>query len=454
MEQTPGETPFTIRPAERPDVREVAELWVEAFPGRRTVENRIRMLETGGRYGGLETVLVVRDDRGTLAGAAKIYRLESHVAGVCFPVMGLAAVAVASAFRRRGLGARLCTQAIRAAADRGDTLSVLYPFRPDYYERLGWGLVGELHDYRLNTAALPPYEERRHVRHASGAADRHAISASYARVAGRSNGPITRDQRVWAYRLAGQELGVQPLEEDPGSFTPAADPKLRAVVYDHADDRGISGYALLRYVSRRARDEEVLEVRELVAESETAYRGLIGHIAAQSDRWPRARYFARPEERFGDRLVDPRPPRQTRARSLHFPTARIVRGPMLRVLDVPGALRRRHWFEAADGAGPAGTMDIRVRDPQRPENEGLWRIHLDGGGGCAVEGGSKSGREAETDGPVVELATDAAMFARIFAGEISVSDAARIGRATITGDASLMNRAFATSERFWLLDEF
>lgn len=37
---------------------------------------------------------------------------------------------------------------------------------------------------------------------------------------------------------------------------------------------------------------------------------------------------------------------------------------------------------------------------------------------------------------------------------ICASDAARVGRATVRGDVSLMDGVFATSERFWLLDEF
>lgn len=461
MTETPTDDAYTIRPAVAEDAREVAALWCEAFPGRRTVEQRVRMLESGGRYGGLETVLVMRSAEGALAGAAKLYRLEGHVAGVALPAMGLAAVAVAPAYRRHGLGARLCTHAIHTAADRGDAVSMLYPFRPDYYERLGWGLVGELHDYRFNTDALPTYREAHHVRVAADDADRDAIAACYARVAARSNGPISRDRRVWSYRLAAEELGVRPLDAD-GGLPP--DPKLRAVVFD---DDGVTGYALLRHVTRRNGGERRLEVRELVAESERAYRGLLGHIADQGEAWPRARHFARPEERFGDRLRDPRPPGSSAVRSLYFPTARIVRGPMLRVLDVAAALRARSWFDAHAGRGPAATLRITVRDPQRPENEGPWAVRLDGAGGALVEaaepatgsrgeaGGHAGMKGSEKGGrPAAELSTSASTFARMFAGDLAATDAARIGQAEIRGDSSLLDRAFATRERFWLLDEF
>ncbi|MFW6331511.1 MAG: GNAT family N-acetyltransferase, partial [Gemmatimonadota bacterium] len=383
-----------IRRARPGDSRGVAELWCDAFPGKRTVGDRMRMLETGGRYGGLDTVLV-GTDRAGVAAACKVYRMEQHIAGAALPMMGLAAVAVAPSRRRRGLGARLCVEAIRTAAARGDAVSTLYPFRPEYYERLGWGLVGGLLDYRFHTGSLQRYEEARDVREAVLERDAERIAACYARVASRSNGPITRDRQVWAYRLTGEDLGVRPVDAD-AAWTASADPKLRAVVY--GQDR-VSGYALLRYATRAARDEQVLEVRELVAEDERAYRGLLGHIAAQSDQWPHARHFARPGERFGDRLRDPRPPRHRAARSLYFPTARIVRGPMLRIIDVERALLGRRWFDA-DEDGTAGTIQLTVEDAQRPENDGPWTVRIDG---RAAEVARRADAAA---GPRVRIATD------------------------------------------------
>ncbi len=489
--------PLAVRPARESDVHDVAALWLEAFPGNRSLEDRVRMLETGGRYGGLDTVLVARADRerddarSDLAGACKIYRLDCHVAGVAMPTMGLAAVAVSPSHRRQGLGAHLCTHALRVAVARGDVLSALYPFRPDYYERLGWGLVGELLDHRFHTGALPAYPEANHVRIASDPADADAIAACYARVAARSNGPIRRDRRVWAYRLAGEELGVRPLDPDRSPWSAGTSRRL-ALLFD---DDGVTGYALLRHDPAGARRPATLEVRELVAESERAYRGLLGHIAGQADRWPRGRHFARHEERFGDRLREPRPPGLPGARSLYFPVARVVRGPMLRVLDVPEALRLRTWFDAGaeppgpdyapGGAAEDAVFVISVDDGLLPDNRGPWTVRLRQEGGVGEESGGKGGSagNAGKDGvaegasgeggvenrgrpyralvdrspvsaPDAALSTDPSTFARIFAGDISPGDAARLGWATLTGDARLLDRAFATRERFWLLDEF
>jgi predicted acetyltransferase len=456
-------TDTTIRPAVAADMEAVAELWCQAFPGKRTVAERVRMLESGGRYGGLETVLVARDGAGRLRAACKIYRLTQHIAGVAMPMMGLAAVAVAPGARRQGLGARLCTRAMEAARERGDVISTLYPFRADYYGRLGWGLVGELHEYRARTGALPAYEERRHVRTARGAADAEAIAACYARVAARSNGPIARDARIWAYRLAGEELGVRLVptagEPDavPAAVSIATSRRHVAVVHDHG---GVAGYALFTRPRHDAAESSATQVRELVAETEEAYRGLLGHLARDADRWPIVRHTARPEERLGDRLADPRWLGARPARSLYFPTARIIRGPMLRVLHVPAALGLRPFFATdADPAARQATLEIEIDDPQVPANRGPWIVRIHGGTGrvdprVAAPGDSTVDAPADGASADARIHTDAATFARIFAGEIAPRVAARVGRAVTTGDAQLLDQAFAVSERFWLLDEF
>jgi predicted acetyltransferase len=440
----------TIRPAVAADMEAVAELWCQAFPGKRTVAERVRMLEAGGRYGGLETVLVARDDAGRLRAACKIYRLIQHIAGVPMPMMGLAAVAVAPAARRQGLGARLCTRALEAARERGDVISTLYPFRADYYERLGWGLVGELHEYRVRTGALPAYEEGRHVRTARSAADAEAIAACYARVAARSNGPIARDARIWAYRLAGEELGVRWLAPgagpvgEPGREGALGSRRGEVVVHDRG---GVAGYALLGRPREGAAGVTTTQIRELIADGEEAYRGLLGYLARHTERWPVVRHTARIEERLGDRLSDPRLPGAGPARSLYFPTARVIRGPMLRILDVRAALGMRRYFDAATGPPehPA-TVGVEVEDEQMEGNRGPWSLRLDGD---SVRVGAGADRR-----PDARVRADAATFARIFAGELSPSMAVKLGRAVTTGHLPLLDRIFATRERFWLLDEF
>lgn len=409
-----------LRQARPEDTQPLAELWTHAFPGDRTAAERARQLKDGLPYGGLEAAWV-EEEGGRLRGAFRAYRMTEYLAGAALAMLGLAGVAVAPDARRRGIGHRLCRDALRVGRERGDTVSVLYPFRPAFYHSLGWGLVGELHAHVFRPEALPDAEEREAVRLAHHD-DRAAIGDCYARTAAHSNGPIRRESGAWRRHL-----------DSPGT---------QAFVYD---DDGLSGYALVQYHHRPAPDAATLYVRELVAENDAAYRGLLGWIAAQRDQWSRIRYDARPDEGFHHRLADPRPPGFRPARPLWFPTARVLRAPMLRILDVPAALSARsHW---GGEPGAALTLEVEVDDPELPQNRGPWHVAI-------LERGARVQPRSAAAGADARLATDAATFAQIYAGELAPTAAARVGRARIEGAAGALDRAFRVQERFWLLDEF
>jgi len=409
-----------FRHGEAGDVRGLARLWVQAFPGERTVADRVAQLETGVPYGGLETAWLL-EDRGRLAGAFRSYPLRQYLAGASVPMLGLAAVATSPAYRRRGVARELCRHALRLGRERGDLVSVLYPFRPSFYRALGWGVAGELHSYRFAPGALPAYDEAARVR-AGEEGDLGEVMACYARVAARSNGLIERDNRIWAYHF--DRSGVYPY------------------IFE---GNGVSGYLLARFGAGQAPGAGVLTVLELVAEDDVAYRGLLGWISLQRDQVREVRYDARVDEHFEFRLSEPRPPGFQPVRALWYPGARRIRGPMLRIIDLPGVLEARTSWGV--GEDESFTWVLEVEDAELPENGGAWTLTVDGGAMRVRRG--VDGRAAEA-----LLATNMATFAEIFTGSIAPSAAVRLGLARGEGALGRLDRLFAATSPFWLLDEF
>jgi predicted acetyltransferase len=405
-----------IRPARDEDKRPIAELWTHAFPGERTLEDRMRSLEDGKPYGGLD-VTFAADLRGRIVGAFKAYKMAESINGVLMPMTGLAAVAVSPDGRRRGIGKGMCRYALALARERGDIISVLYPFRPDFYKSLGWGLAGELHSYRFRPEALAPDDHSLSVRLAN-LADNDAIAACYDRVARRSNGLILRSPYVWKSMFS--------------------EPNAHAVVFDRG---GIAGYALLVYGRGQSREQRPLFIHELIAETYDAYCGILGWISEQRDLWREVRYDARVDETFAFRLIDPRPPGERHARSLWDPVARVIRGPMLRIINVQEALQRRSY-----GGEKKLRIKLTVFDAELDDNRGECRVVFEDG---RAEVSGWSGGKAD-----VELSTTISALSQIYVGEITVSQAARLGGTSVAGDVAALDRVFATSERFWLLDEF
>lgn len=406
-----------IRPAREDDKRAVAELWTHAFPGERSVEERVRSLEDGKPYGGLD-VTFAADLRGKIVGAFRAYKMAESINGVLMPMMGLASVAVSPDGRRRGIGKSMCRFALAHARERGDFLSVLYPFRPDFYNSLGWGLAGELHSYRFQPESLSPDDHSLSVRMGT-LADHEAIAACYDRVARKSNGLILRSPYVWKHLFN--------------------DSSTHSIVYNHRGS--LAGYAIVTYGRGISRETRPLWIRELVTETHEAYCGILGWLSEQRDLWREIRYDARPDEMLALRLREPRPPGERHARELWDPVARVIRGPMFRIVNVQEAIKRRTYDPAIKL-----TMKLSLHDAEIDENRGECRVVIENG---RADIGAWTRGKAD-----VELSTGIAHLSQMYAGEITATQASRLGGTAVAGNVTALERALATGEKFWLLDEF
>jgi len=173
-----------------------------------------------------------------------------------------------------------------------------------------------------------------------------------------------------------------------------------------------------------------------------AYGRLLGWIPRQQDLWRRVRYDALPEEQFGHRLADPRPPVYRPARGLWAGTARILRGPMVRILNVEEALRLRETW----GGGAPFAFTLQVGDRDLPQNTGPWRVEFDGAR-LAVE--RASGASA-----AVRLEADIAALSQLYVGELDLASAVRLGGVRVDGAIDPLAALFGPPAGFRLLDEF
>lgn len=339
-----------LEPADEADIPAMAALWAEAFP-EKPVERRNRELREGLTYGDLTDCWLVRD-QGRIAGALRTYRLRMHLHGRLLPTMGLAGVAVAPDFRRRGIGRQMCAQALRIGFERGDVLCALYPFRTSFYRELGFTLAGDLHRYRFHPerASIYPGWDRVVRAPDEGMAQAKAI---YDRVAPNTNGLLDRTDRMWGFL------------KSSGTY-----------LYLHLDPRGrATGYIVVRGWGGPP-EKSHLRVRELVAEDREAYLGLIGWLSVQKDQWGTIIYDALPGEDFHQRLGHPRTEGTGTPRGLWFHSAAILRGPMLRVLNMAAIMEASDESDRVANPGSFGVLGdggLQVRDGQLDENQGVWK---------------------------------------------------------------------------------
>ncbi|HEX2190031.1 MAG TPA: GNAT family N-acetyltransferase [Longimicrobiaceae bacterium] len=413
----------TFRPARPGEVAELARLVTHSFPVQgRTVEWWESTLRDDPR-GGVEA-LWVGESEGRLAAACQVLPFRQWIGGAAFPTMGLAMVSISPAHRRRGMAGRLVRTAFRHSLERGDLASALYPFRVTFYERLGYGLAGEVHQYQLPPESLPDDpEERVRVSLALDGADRAAVRSLYDR---------------WVPTQSGQ------MERSPGAWKALWESPLHAVALYRGPEGEPEGYATVRYRPDLPPAARFAEVEERAWLTPRAQRGIYAWLASLGDQHRQLVYRAHPDEGFGERVTEPRlPPGGPPNWGIWFPAAALLVGPMFRLLDVPGALALR--------TAPADaelTLTLDVTDDDLPENAGRWRLRVEGGRMHAerAPGGA-------APGPT--LALPVRILSRIFVGAATPSQAVGTGQAALDDARALdmLDRAFRVP-RPWTFERF
>jgi len=354
----------SIRRATEADVQDLANLWALAFPGERSAEDRARGLREGGAWGGVENCWVATSE-GRLDGAFRTLPLVMHLLGRPVPTLGVAAVAVAPHARRRGLGAHLCRTALRIGRDQGDLLAALYPFRTDFYARLGFALAGELHRYRFPPEALPAFDGVDRVQVCSDPPGR--LPALYDALLPSAHGLVVRSRKRWEAILSASPV---VFEIHAGGSTGLDRGEVGL-------DGTLGGYLLgsLRKLPRGAGLE--FRITEFLAADLDSYRAALGWLSCQRDAWRQVTLDTLPGEQFHGLLAHPQLAGTSNARVLWFPSATILRGPMVRILDTGGLLELLE---------PARGTVLDLEDPEVPENRGRWEVSTDGSAGVRRTG--------------------------------------------------------------------
>ena len=381
---------FRFAPAS--ELPAIAALARHSFPGgERSPEWWRAQLSDPPYGGGLDSLFTAEAD-GRIVGMLQLHPLRQWIAGELLPTAGIGTVAISPVHRQRRVAGALMVQALRAAKERGDVASALYPFRAAFYQKLGYGQAGEVLQYQVPPTALPASEERLRVESLESAAQWREGLALYNAWAKRQTGQLERGERVWTQLCAGLECALFGYRAEHGA---------------------LEGYALVTYRSELPRRDRYLEVEELVWTTPAARRGLYGWLASLGDQWEQLLLRARSSERLGDWLREPRlPPGAAPPWRLWMPAATLLAGPMYRLLDLPAA-----WALRRVAAGEPLAVALDVSDAQLPENHGRSVLELaDGLARLVREGGARG-----------TLRLDIATLSRLYTGALSPSAALHAG---------------------------
>lgn len=403
------------------EVPAVARLVAHSFPGAERPLPWWEQQLARPAYGGTpEDTLLLGEIDGRTVAACQLHPLRQWIGGEVLGMCGVGTVAISPVHRRRGLGAQLVAEGLRAAHERGDVVSALYPFRSTFYRNLGYGQADEALQFQFEPQLLPDSPERERVSLLADDAARAEALALYGEWCRTQTGQLERSASLWAELCAPHDQVL--------------------VGYRNGAGR-LEGYALGVYRADLASGTRILEVDELVWTTPESRRGLYGWVASLGDQWRSVVLRALPSHRLGDWIREPRLPRGSAPLwRLWAPSATVMQGTMFRILDMHGA-----WSQRSIAAGTSLDVVVEVRDAQLQQNDGTWRLVLDGGRAEAAREGTRE--------PMIR--TDISTLSRLYIGALPASAAHTAGLLECSRPELLprLDAALALPEP-WTFDRF
>lgn len=350
----------------------------------------------------------------TLLGGMEVFDFTMNLHGTQTPAEGVGLVAVDLLHKKEHAARDLLRFFLSLSREKGAALTLLYPFRPDFYKQMGFGYGTKLSEYRVRPSALPNGRTKQHIAWLSQA-DVPVVLDCYQRCQARTHGLIQRahaevarfftavGKRVVGYKRDGQILGYLVF-----SFAP------------HDQDNFL--------INDLQVDEVVYETREALAE-------LLTFLHSQADQI-RFVVIRTQDEAFHHLLSDPRNDSEVLLPSVYHPSNVQGVGLMYRVIDLPGIFER---LREHDFGGQSCRVKITIADG----------FFLTNAGSLVVDFREGKPSVSEADTADVEIRLDVAEFSSLLLGVVSFRSLYRYQLADISDPQYLetINRLFLVEEK-------
>src|SRR4051812_19563267 len=269
------------------DFAAMAAIGADAYPGTKVVTEEDRLK--------LQQQLTARDEQPTvsfyglfddqqLLGGMQLHDFTMNMFGTMVAAGGVGYVAVDLLHKKEAVAKELLTFFVRRCRERDQPIALLYPFRPDFYKKMGFGYGPKISQYRVRPASLPRSPGKAHVRRLS-ASDAPLLTACYSRFCAARHGLIGRAERDVLASFGNAENKIIGYE----------------------NNGQIAGYLIFSFKPNRSdaflRNDIV--VRELVYEHAEALAELLTFLHTQADQIDHI-FFSLHDDSFHHLLFDPR----------------------------------------------------------------------------------------------------------------------------------------------------
>lgn len=353
---------------------------------------------------------------GQILGGYQSHSYRMNLLGTRASVAGIGFVAVDFMHKKERIAKELLQAFHQQSLESGHVMTLLYPFRPDFYKQMGYGFGTKMNQYRLLPSAFPKGKSKQHVELLTSD-DLQLVIDCYTRFLESHHGMIERT------KTEQQNYFVNPHQ-------------VRVIGYKK--DGKVQGYFTF-FFKPGIHDENPMMhnmvIREFVYETPEALAELMTFLHSQADQVNRVILHTQ-DEFFHHLFSDPRSSTDRVLPHVYHESNIQGVGLMYRIIDTAGVFNvlKEHNF-----GGQTVNLKLTLTDTFLPENAGSTIVHVTGGKATVQPDGDYD----------VEVKMDISDFSSLLMGAIHFKALYHYGLAEISDHAyvNTLYKLFFTEEK-------
>jgi len=341
------------------DAGRFVDIIIDAYPGIgiKTAKDRKKLIEEVRTHTRIDPRTSIHGlyRAKELIGVMRLFDFKMNLFGRWIGAGGLGSLAVSLFHKKEHVAKKLVQHYVRHYRRRKAPLAVLWPFRPDFYKQMGWGLGGQLFSYSVAPQSLPRNRRVGPVR-LLVKDDMPALTDCYNRAASRRTGMI---EELCAFREFVFDL------------------KRERKYLGYEQNGQIRGYLIFQFERGRATNfiDNNIRVSQLIYDDPEVLRGLLDFLHRQFDQINRIIIECN-DESFHHLLHDPRNGSNNIMYPVYHECCVCGVGVMYRIIDA-----RELFAQLADHDfnGHDGSLKLEIKDSFLRANNGSLVLRFDEG---------------------------------------------------------------------------
>jgi predicted acetyltransferase len=334
-----------IEPLTQSDLEAYVEIMAGAYPGLKidSADDKQRMhnrlLHT---YEDPPTTIYGMRQQGKLIAGMILYDFTMNVRGEMIAAAGLGSLAVDMLYRKRKAAKEMVSFFLEHYRQKGVSLALLYPFRTDFYRRMGFGYGTKMNQYLFRPRALRVLKDvRGHIEYLNEN-DLNRVLACYDRFVTNTHGMIL-----------GYRRSVKRMLSNPAMHT-----------VGYLDGGQLLGYLSFDFDRRGHFLKNDLRIKQLLYDSPDVLQELLAFLQSLSDQFEWMMINTQ-DASFHHLLDDPRNRNNDLIPSVYHESNRQGIGLMYRVIDLSLLMASA---ANCDFGPQAITLKLSLSDSFRPGN--------------------------------------------------------------------------------------